>query len=29
MKNVVSEIEVVDEGKVAWSAIERACVGPP
>lgn len=29
MENVVSEIEVVDEGEVGRSAIERMCVGPP
>lgn len=29
MENVVSEIEVVDEGEVARPAIERTCVGPP
>lgn len=29
MENVVSEIEVVDEGEVARPAIEGTCVGPP
>lgn len=29
VENVVSEIEVVDEGEVARSAIERPCVDPP
>lgn len=29
MENVVSEIEVVDEGEVARPAIERTGVGPP
>ena len=26
---VVSEIEAVDEGKVAWPSVQRTGVGPP